>query len=124
MPLVLRMIMASVWLGMGLGAKVLGLVPRHREIVARILGEAHADVITVMIGVSEIGMAVWILSGIRCRLCGMIQIGLVVVMNLLEVVLARDLLLFGAGNLLVAVGFVAFVWFAMSKCPGKQEVAG
>jgi hypothetical protein len=102
---------------MGLGCKVLGLVPRHREIVARILGEDFASPLTIAIGFGEIGMAAWILSGIRPRLCAYAQIGLVAVMNVIEFLLARDLLLFGAANAIFAAGFIAFVIFTERTRP-------
>ena len=101
--------LAAIWLAMGLGCKVLGLVPRHQEIVARILGEEHSRLLTVLIGCGEIGMALWILSGIRPKLAAVVQISLVAVMNVPELLLARDLLLFGSGNLVVAVAFIGFV---------------
>jgi uncharacterized membrane protein YphA (DoxX/SURF4 family) len=97
---------------MGLGCKVLDLVPRHREIVARILGESHAEQITVAIGIGETGIALWILSGIWPRFCAFMQMALVAVMNVIELARARDLLLFGAVNAIFALAFIAllFVW--------------
>lgn len=88
----LRIPIAAVCLVMGLGAKVLGLAPRHREIVSRILGEEHADTLTLVIGLGEILLAAWILSGRYPRLCVAVQIGLVATMNVIESTLARDLL--------------------------------
>ena len=105
----LNLLLGLVWLAMGLGCKVLGLVPRHREIVARILGDEVAPGLAVAIGVGEIGIALWILSGIRPRLCAIVQVVLVAGMNVLEFLLARDLLLFGAGNALAAAVFIAMV---------------
>jgi hypothetical protein len=58
---ILNYLIAAVWIANGLFCKVLNLVPRHREIVARIIGNAHAGVITRAIGFSEIAMAAWIL---------------------------------------------------------------
>ncbi|WP_420459075.1 hypothetical protein [Neolewinella sp.] len=39
--------LALIWLTNGLYCKVLNLVPRHQEIVAAILGPAHARELTV-----------------------------------------------------------------------------
>jgi hypothetical protein len=104
--------LAAVWLGNGLLAKVLGFVPRHEEIVARFFGDAHARGIVVAIGLGEIAMAAWIVSGYRRRRCALAQATLVVAMNGLELWRARDLLLFPvlmpvANALLIAL---AFVW--------------
>lgn len=53
----LRFAIASVWLFMGLFSKVLDMVPRHRMIVGRILGDDAAYAVTALIGVLEILIA-------------------------------------------------------------------
>ena len=58
-------IIILVWFVNGFFFKVLNLVPRHQEIVGRILGEQHAWIFNKTIGVSEILMVVWILSRIN-----------------------------------------------------------
>lgn len=93
-----RVAIAAVWLISGLAAKVLGLVPRHEQIVGRILGSGGARGITLTIGLAEVGISVWILSGAYRRFNAVLQIALVLAMNLLEIALAPDLLLFGRWN--------------------------
>ena len=107
----LSLFIAAVWFVNGFFCKVLDLVPRHREIVARILGESNAAWITVAIGVSEVLMAIWVLSRIRSRLSAVTQIVVVLAMNLLEFLLTPDLLLFGRFNLAIAIGFVGLVYY-------------
>ncbi|GAA4363223.1 hypothetical protein GCM10023185_31770 [Hymenobacter saemangeumensis] len=107
----LAYLIAAVWLANGLFCKVLMLVPRHAAIVARILGPAHAGWLTRLIGLGEIGMAVWILSGIRPRWCALAQIGLVLTMNTLEAWLAPDLLLWGRANAAFAVLFCLLIYY-------------
>jgi hypothetical protein len=102
---------ALVWLANGLLCKVLNLVPRHEAIVARILGPAYAGPLTHLIGLAEIGMAVWLLSGIKRRWCVLAQMGLVATMNTLEYVLAPDLLLWGRANALFAGLFVGLLYY-------------
>jgi hypothetical protein len=104
-----RGLFALVWVVNGLWCKLLDGVPRHRDIVARILGEEHALLLTRLIGATEVLMAAWILSGIRRRWAALAQIGIVLLMNLIEFTLAPDLLLFGRFNLLVALAFVSLV---------------
>ena len=106
----LRCAIALVWLGNGLFAKVLGLVPRHEQIVARILGPDYAHPLTVAIGLAEVLMFAWVLSGWRSRLNAVLQMIVVAVMNVLEFVLAPDLLLWGRLNIVFAGGFVAVVY--------------
>lgn len=104
-----RLFFASVWLVNGVWCKILDGVPRHREIVARILGEEHSLLFTRMIGVGEVVMAAWILSGIRWKWSCAAQIAAVAVMNLIEFILVPDLLLFGRFNSLVALAYITIV---------------
>ena len=107
----LNILIAGVWLINGLFCKVLDLVPRHRAIVARILGKSRTSVITKLIGFAEIGMTFWILSGIYPRGNAATQILIVALMNFLEYFLAPDLLLFGRRNALVALVFILVVFY-------------
>jgi len=107
----LNCLIALVWLINGLLCKVLDLVPRHREIVARILGDDHAFLLSKMIGFSEIGMAVWVLSGLAKRLNALTQIIIIAAMNILEFFLAPDLLLWGRANALIAFLFIILICY-------------
>ena len=105
---------AAVWLSNGLVCKVLGLVPRHEQIVTRILGPTYAHPLTIAIGVGEVAIGGWVWSRHWPRQCAAGQIGLILTMNVLETVLARDLLLWGRANLLFAVAFCGFIgWNAL-----------
>jgi hypothetical protein len=88
-------LIATVWLVNGLFCKVLNLVPRHREIVSRILGPEHAGLFTVLIGISEIIMAAWILSRAWSKINAITQVIVIAAMNTLEFLLVPDLLLLG-----------------------------
>ncbi|MEP6795220.1 MAG: DoxX-like family protein, partial [Saprospiraceae bacterium] len=50
---ILTYFIATIWVANGLFCKVLNLVPRHQEIVARILGNNHSRLLTFLIGLSE-----------------------------------------------------------------------
>ncbi len=108
---ILTYLIAVVWFANGLFCKVLNLVPRHEQIVARILGSEYAGIFTKAIGVSEILMAVWILSRIKTRLNTVTQILIVAAMNILEFILAPDLLLWGKFNSIFAFIFIVFIYF-------------
>ncbi len=101
---------AAIWLANGLFCKVLNMVPRHQLIVARIVGNEHAAVLTRLIGLSEILMAIWILTGIKPRLNAWLQISIIATMNTIEFLLARDLLLFGAVNAILATVLIATIY--------------
>ncbi len=102
---------AAVWLANGLFCKVLNLVPRHEQIVAKILGADHSRSLTVLIGLSEIVMAAWIILGYKRKLNAFTQIIVVVIMNTLEFILVPELLLWGKLNSFFACLFVLVVYF-------------
>ena len=102
---------ATVWIASGLFCKVLNLVPRHEQIVARILGHDYSRPLTILIGLSETITAVWILSGYKSKLNSIAQITVVAAMNTLEFILAPDLLLWGKLNSLYAFIFILVVYY-------------
>ena len=99
-----------VWLINGLFCKVLDFVPRHELIVSRILGTDHASIFTKLIGIAEILMVGWILSGIKSRHCAIFQIAVIATMNVLEFILVPDLLLFGRFNIVFAFIFISIIY--------------
>ncbi|MFD2918568.1 DoxX-like family protein [Terrimonas rubra] len=107
----LTYLIAAVWLINGLFCKVLHLVPRHEQIVARILGPEYAPLLTILIGCSEILMALWIISRYKQKLNTVVQITVVALMNIIEFVLAPDLLLWGRLNILFALVFIVVVYY-------------
>jgi hypothetical protein len=102
---------ACIWLINGFFCKVLNLTPRHEQIVARILGADYARPLTIIIGLLEVGMGAWIISGKWRRLNFTLQILIVAFMNILEYVLASDLLLWGKLNALFAFIFICFLYY-------------
>ena len=107
----LNYLIAAVWLVNGLFCKVLNGVPRHQEIVARVLGNEHAALLTRLIGLAEIAMAVWIVSCYRPRLNAIMQIMVIAIMNILEFILVPDLLLWGRFNILFAFLFMLLIGY-------------
>ena len=103
-------IIVLVWLINGLFCKVLNLVPRHQEIVGRILGEQHSRILTMVIGILEIVMVVWIVSRFKSRFCAIFQMTIVGTMNIIEFILAPDLLLFGRMNIFFALIFILLIY--------------
>ncbi|HET9824552.1 MAG TPA: DoxX-like family protein [Chitinophagaceae bacterium] len=107
----LNYLIAFVWITNGLFCKVLNLVPRHEEIVARILGDDNARLWTLLIGSAEVGMAVWILSGVVTKVSAAAQIMIIFLMNTLKFTLAPDLLLWGRLNALFAFLFMLLIFY-------------
>jgi len=107
----LTLLISVVWLANGLFCKVLNLVPRHEQIVARILGEDYSRPLTILIGLSEVVMAVWVLSKFKSKLNAITQILIVALMNTLEFILVPDLLLWGRLNSVFALLFIGLVYY-------------
>ena len=119
--LVLTIFICLVWLINGLFCKLLSLVPRHEEIVARILGDQYAWMFTKAIGVAEVLMVVWILSNVKSRLCAIAQMIVVGTMNIIEFILAPDLLLFGRMNIVIASVFIILIYISEFVLRGRQS---
>ncbi|MEP7164481.1 MAG: DoxX-like family protein [Ferruginibacter sp.] len=119
---VLTYCIATIWFTNGLLCKVLNLVPRHQLIVAGILGHQYSGTLTILIGLSEIAMSIWILSGIKTRSNAIAQIIIIATMNTLEFMLVPGLLLWGKYNSLFALILIIAVYlneFYLNKKPAQ-----
>lgn len=112
---VLTLVTASVWLLFGLAFKILGLLPRHRLIVAAVLGEAAASPVTFLVGAGETLLALWILGGFYPRLCASIQTVAIAAMNTLEITFAKSLLLSPILMVVANISFLIAVWYRAFK---------
>ncbi|MBK8493843.1 MAG: DoxX-like family protein [Chitinophagaceae bacterium] len=101
---------ATIWIVNGLFCKVLNLVPRHQQIVAKILGNEHAQLFTIIIGISEIFMAIWILSNVKSGFNAIVQILLIATMNTVEFILVPDMLLWGKANAIFALILILVIF--------------
>ena len=107
----LTVFIGSVWVFHGLFSKLSDGIPRHRQIVGRILGEGIADQATLLIGILEISLGLWIFSGFQRRACAWLQTLGLASMNFLEIWLAKDLLISAAGMVALNLGFIALIWY-------------
>jgi hypothetical protein len=124
---ILTYCIALIWIANGLFCKVLNYVPRHEEIVANILGSAHSRTFTLLIGISEICMAIWIISRFKTRLNAVAQMLIIGTMNTLEFVLVPDLLMWGKLNSMFALILIVTIFFNefyLNKKLGTQTQHG
>lgn len=105
----------------GLFCKVLNFVPRHEQIVAAIVGNEESRTVTLLIGIAEVLMAVWVLSRYQSRLNAVIQMAVVAAMNILEFLMVPELLLWGRFNILFAGFFVFLVYYNEFILSGKPK---
>jgi len=113
----LRLGIASVWLLFGLLFKALDAVPRHRTIVARVVGEERAALFLWMVALGEIGLGLWMLAGTFLVACVAIQTVFLATMNALELRHARDLLLSPIGMVSANVVFLSLGWYVALATP-------
>ena len=110
---IITYLIALIWFTNGLFCKVLGFVPRHQGIVAQIIGSEYAFLFTKLIGLSEIVMAVWILTAWKSKSNAILQIIIIATMNTIEFIVVPDLLLWGKYNSFFAfLLIVAIYWNA------------
>ena len=119
----LRIAVAAVWLVFGVVFKLLGFAPRHRLIVASIVGEAAAGPVTLAVGAAETLLGLWVLSGIRPRTCAAVQTLAIAAMNTLELRSARGLLVAPVGMVCANVVFLAVVWYCALKGPSRAAAS-
>jgi uncharacterized protein YqjF (DUF2071 family) len=111
---VLTTAVAGVWLVHGLFNKLMHGSPRHLLIVQSVPG-LHGDagqVALILIGLAEVGFAIWLLSGWRPIACAAAQTVALLSMNVLELAFARQHLLWPAGLLPINVAFLLVAWVA------------
>jgi uncharacterized membrane protein YphA (DoxX/SURF4 family) len=105
---------ASVWLLHGLFNKLLHGSPRHLQIVQSVpgLSGAAGEHVLTAVGFLEVGLALWVLSGVAARACAAVQTIFLLSMNVIELTVARPLLLWPAGLIPVNLLFLAIAWVA------------
>lgn len=107
-----RIAIGCVWLLFGLVFKALDGLPRHRAIVARVLGEEHATLVKNLVALGEVGIGLWMLSGHHLRACMALQTAAILAMNALELRYARDLLVAPRAMVVANAALLAAGWYA------------
>ena len=107
----LRLGLALVWFLFGLIFKALDALPRHRQIVVRVVGSARASAVLWAVALAEIGLGSWLLVGRALPLCLTLQTLLIASMNVCELRYARDLLLTPVGMVCANLIFLSLGWY-------------
>lgn len=108
---ILNIFIATVWFANGLLCKIMNLVPRHEAIVSNILAIESPRMLTCLIGIAEVVMAMWILSGYKIKLNAVTQMIVIAIMNLLEFSMVPELLMWGKLNALFALLFILLIGY-------------
>lgn len=113
----LRIGIALVWLVFGLLFKALDVMPRHREIVGRVIGIRFARAVVLLVALGEICLGLWMLVGRWLWICVLVQTVALVAMNALEIWRARDLLLAPRAMLVANAVLLALGWYLALQSP-------
>lgn len=107
-------VVATVWLVHGLFNKLLHFSPRHLQIVQSVPGLAgsRGQLVLTAVGLCEVGIAVWVWSGWTAGICATVQTVFLLSMNVVELSVARPLLLWPAGLIPINLAFLGLAWVA------------
>lgn len=110
--LLIRGAVAGVWLYEGLWCKLLGQEPRQAEIVENVpfLSPGAARMFLKVLGLAEVGLGLWALSGIAPVLCALAQTILLVTLNANGILWSRGLIHDPAGMVVKNFAFLVLAW--------------
>jgi len=103
---------AAVWLYEGLWCKILGRVRSQVDVVTAVprLGPRFGVPFLKTLGVVEISLAVWVMTGIAPGLCAIAQTLLLVVLNANGLMWARHIIHEPSGMVVKNIAFLVLVW--------------
>jgi hypothetical protein len=112
--LLVRGAVAAVWLYEGLWCKVLGRERRQVQVVEAVpkLGPLVGQRFLLALGLVEMGLAAWVMSGLTPGLCAIAQTALLVVLNTNGLLWARQIIHDPGGMVVKNVSFLLLAWVA------------
>lgn len=120
-PLALvRGAVAAVWLYEGLWCKVLGREHHQVQVVAAVprLGPVVARRFLFVLGLAEVALAAWVISGVTPGLCAIAQTALLVALNANGLLWASHVIHDPAGMVVKNVSFLLLAWVAAAMSGG------
>jgi hypothetical protein len=112
----IRGAVAAVWLYEGLWCKLLRGEPREFEVVRAVprYGERFGVPFLLALGVVEVALGLWVLTGIEPFLCALVQTVLLVTLNVNGLLWSRELIHDPKGMLVKNFAFLVLAWVAAS----------
>ena len=118
----IRIAVAAVWLYEGLWCKLLRGAPHELEVVKAVprYGPRFGVPFLMALGVLEVLLGVWVLTGIAPLLCAVTQTVLLVSLNVNGLIWSRDLIHDPRGMIVKNFAFLVLAWVSASL-PGAIE---
>jgi uncharacterized membrane protein YphA (DoxX/SURF4 family) len=118
-----RIAIAAVWLYHGVWNKLLAPVGRHASIVATAadLGGWSPRTTLALIGVGEVLLAVWVLSGTKPRWAAIAQTLVLVAMNAGGLLWARDQIADPGGMIVQNCALLVLIWIVALASPTAKN---
>jgi hypothetical protein len=118
---VIRASIAAVWLYEGLWCKLLGRAPSQVEVVSAVprFGALFGAPFLKALGVVEVALAVWAISGVAPALCAITQTAVLIVLNVNGLLWARHLIREPLGMIVKNAAFLVLVWIS-GTLPGPR----
>jgi uncharacterized membrane protein YphA (DoxX/SURF4 family) len=111
-----RIAVAAVWLYEGLWCKLLHGEPQQFEVVKAVpgFGPRFGVMFLLGLGLVEVALAIWVLSGILPVPCAIAQTVLLVALNANGLAWARHIIHDPAGMVVKNIAFLTLAWVAAS----------
>ena len=116
----IRVAVAAVWLYEGLWCKLLRGEPREFEVVKAVprYGPRFGVAFLMALGVTEVTIAAWVLSGVSPLLCAIAQTVLLVSLNANGLLFARHVIHDPRGMVVKNFAFLVLAWVSASLPAG------
>jgi hypothetical protein len=115
-PWLIHVAVSCVWLYEGLWCKLLNGEPRQVQVVGAVprYGPRIGVVFLKLLGVTEVGLAIWALSDIAPLVCALVQTVLLIALNACGLLWARHIIHDPAGMVVKNFAFLVLVWVSAS----------
>ena len=113
---------AAVWLYEGLWCKLLGRERHQLQVVEAVptLGPIVGRRFLMALGLVEVGLAAWVMSGLTPGVCALAQTVLLVLLNANGLLWARHIIHDPAGMVVKNVPFLLLAWVAAAMSGGAS----
>jgi uncharacterized membrane protein YphA (DoxX/SURF4 family) len=118
---VIQISVAAVWFYEGFWCKILGRMQSQLQVVKAVprLGPLFGSPFLKAIGVVEVALAVWVMSGIAPGACAIVETVFLVVLNVNGLLWARRLIHDPAGMIFKNIAFLMLAWIC-GAIPGQH----